>query len=376
MTAWPTGGFPTARDDPSTDCDVLLLGDSITSGQDSLRPSTHSYAALLRASLRNEFGDGGSGFSPHWRTSPGGAITTGTVGEASTSTVPNGHACTVAGADGRYTQTADGTEVAVWLRRAPSGYGTARWRVDGGDWQAVDCVGTAGNIRASVSGLDPGSHVIDVEPVSGTIGVAGTEGRNQTGTRLHIMGLGGRTSGGNSFVSLTNEANATFRDNTVGRWAPHLLIINLGVNDSSASVPVATFKANLSATIDVARAARADCDLVLIANHLGKFSDHDYDGMRTALYELADTYGGLVVDLDLWARTVVTDDGPVQTARTATPNTLDDSYGRWSTYGWVRDSVHPTTVGHRALGTLLSRVVCFTEPGPGEVEYIEFGGIG
>lgn len=347
---WPAGAWPVAR--AAGTADVVLLGDSITSGQRSTSYAVRSYAQILRASLRATYGDGGSGFSPHWSNARGGAVVTGTTTTSVPQTVPNGHV--VSFTSGRYTQTAEGTEVAVWFPRNPTGLGVARWRVDGGPWQTVDLTGVAGSIRAAASGLTAGAHVIDVEPVSGTVQIAGTEGRNGTGVRLHLMGLGGRTSGGNAFTGVTSEANATFRTATVGRWAPHLLIIALGVNDSNVgTVSTATYKANIKAHIAAARAARADVDVLLVLQHLGKFADNDYDGKKAALL---DTDRCVIADLDLWARTLP--DGTT-TARTNTPPD-GTSWGRWSQWGWFAggtDSVHPGDTGHRALGALLSRIV-------------------
>lgn len=382
---WPAGAWPTAR--AAGNADVVILGDSITSGQAATSYWDRSYAARLRTSIRALYGDGGSGFSPHWTGAAGGGAytVTGTSGSVFAAYVPNGHAATFSGA-ARWTHQAEGTEVAVYLRRVPT-YGTARWRVDSGPWQTgINCDGTTGYIRVSATNLDPGTHTIDVEATSGTVAVAGTEGRNTTGSRVHIMGLGARTSGGNAFSSPTFEANAAFRAASIGRWAPHLLIINLGVNDSNtATINAATYKTNVEAMITTARAARSDCDLVLVANALGKFDDNAYDGMRQSLYELAFSHGGKVVDVDFTSRIgfdrsypwpadpqdwldamqvdpyaeTVSHPSASLLVRTDTDPT-GTAWGEWAWRGFYAngsDSVHPGDTGHHILAHILNQVV-------------------
>lgn len=353
MTTWPNGAWQTARDS-AAGADVVLVGDSITAGQGATHLA-RSYAWMLRQALRETYGDGGSGFNIYATNSRGGGVLSGggTTGAAFAAAVPNGGVVTLTGAGCRLTVVAEGTLVAAYLRRA-AGDGTGRWRVDGGPWQAFSCVGATGYLRVSASPLTAGSHTIDIECVTGTIAVAGSEGRNTTGTRLHVMGLGQRTSGGNLLSGITSEANAAFRAATVGRWAPHLLIVNLGVNDSNATtVTTPAFKANIDATLAVAKAARPDCDFVLVANHLGKFVDTDYDGKIVAMRELVDTYGGVVVDLDTWARTVP---GSTTLLPRATPINAC-SWARWSRWGWWDDAVHPGDVGHAALAYAVGRTV-------------------
>lgn len=361
---WPGGAWDRGRDEG--DLDVVLLGDSITAGQ-SATHLARSYAWMLRAALRTIYGDGGSGFNIYATNSVGGGVLSGggTTGAAFAPAVPNGGVVTLTGAGCRLTVVAEGTLVAVYLRRA-AGDGTGRWRVDGGPWQAVSCAGATGYLRVSADSLTTGTHTIDIECVTGTIAVAGSEGRNITGARLHVMGLGQRTSGGNLLGGVTSEANATFRAATIGRWAPHLLIVNLGVNDSNGAVATATYKANIEAHIVAARAIRSDCDVVLVANHLGKFTDTDYDGKIVALRQLVDVYGGLVVDLDTWARTVP---GSTTLLPRATP--IDAcSWARWSRWGWWDDAVHPGDVGHAALAYVLGRVLTAADEAPTEPEFI------
>lgn len=371
-----SGAWARGRAEGDVDVDVVLFGDSITAGQASTSYATRSFAARLRAALRGLYGDGGGGFTPHQTGAPGGGVLSGagTTGTAFTPTVPNGHVVTLAGG-ARWSHRAEGTEVAVYLRRDPA-YGTARWRVDGGPWQTVSCTGAAGYVRASAAELAAGLHTVDVEPVSGTVGVAGAEGRQPGGCRVHLMGLGGRTSGGNSFTSVTGETSAAFRAATISRWAPHLLVHACGVNDSNAtSVTPAAYESNVRATLAAARAVRSDCDVLLVGHHLGRFVDTSYDAMLAALRAIADDTGAVVLDLDAWARTWAGS----TTARTTTPPTMGTSWGRWATWGWWHggsDAVHPGDVGHQVLAHLIGAAITDARPDapPPPVE-VEFGGL-
>lgn len=375
MSIWPGGAWARAR--AEGDAEVVLVGDSITHGQAVTDYGSRSYAQLLRSLVRS-YGDGGDGFTPHFTGSDGGgtAAGTGTNADAFVAEVPNGQVRTISGTVRWTWPKVTGTEVAVYFRRLTTD-GTARWRVDGGAWQTVVCTGTAGYIRAEGEPLSDGPHTVDVEAVSGTVGVAGTEGWRAGGCRLHLMGLGGRSSGGNAFWTAQGEAVASFRAATVGRWAPHLLIVNLGVNDSnSANTTAAQYELNIAGLITTALAARADCDVVLVANHLGKFNNNGYDAMRTALVTLAGVHGAIVVDVDTWARTPLAG-GALKTRTAADPT--GTSWGDWSTWGWWSngtDAVHPGDTGHHVLAHVLGLVLAVEDPVAVTVyEEIETGGV-
>lgn len=371
MSVWPSGAWPAALARASAGIDVaevVVVGDSLTLGGRSSDYRTKSMWGRTAANLRSLYGHGGDGFCP-W---PWGTIT-GTTTTAF-ATGPNGHVVILDSTDRWSLADLDGTRIDVLLRRV-SGGGTARWRVDEGDWQSVSCAGTTGWIRATVTGLDPGLHTVDVEASSGTVAVFGAESRNPTGVRLHTMGLGLRRA--------QDVDDANFTTPSIAEYQPHLLCVALGLNDSNlGSVTGSAFHDSVEVLIQAARTERADCDVLLVANHLGAFDDNNYDDMIAALSDLVDEYGGVVVDLDTWART---DQTGTLTDRTDTDPT-GTSWGRWNTWGWMADltdegpsgadSVHPGDTGHFVLSQILTSVLTTPEVPVVEPEpEIEDGGV-
>ncbi|HWS34722.1 MAG TPA: GDSL-type esterase/lipase family protein [Actinoplanes sp.] len=149
------------------------------------------------------------------------------------------------------TYTFHGTGVDVWYSAFPGG-GTFTVTIDG--TVRAPAVGTGAAVtdrdaRWTSPPLSPGAHTIVVTCRSGPVslhGFATTDGDADRGIRLYNAGHGGRTS-------------ADFADGTES-WAPrlrtvqpHLVILQLGVNDWRINVPAATMKTNVKTIIAAVR---------------------------------------------------------------------------------------------------------------------------
>ncbi|SDT27109.1 GDSL-type esterase/lipase family protein [Actinoplanes derwentensis] len=149
------------------------------------------------------------------------------------------------------TYTFQGTGVEVWFSAQPGG-GSFSVTIDGLVHAAsigAEAASLDRNARWISPALPRGSHTIVVTCLAGPVslhGFATSDGDENRGIRLYNGGHGGRTSG-------------DFADG-VSSWAPrlrsiqpHLVILQLGVNDWRINVPAATMKTNFKTIIAAVR---------------------------------------------------------------------------------------------------------------------------
>lgn len=164
---------------------VQVWGGSVTAGvPGATDPRTTSWVGLLRTALCTRYGDGGTGYLPHWF-----GTKTGTwvdvVGVAATETV-------ISGAGNIIWTNMVGTRIRIYFRNNLTG--SFRYRIDGGSWTTITPpTGFGVNPgRVEVTGLSDTAHTVEVDRVSGTVGINGVEAARATGIVMQRCCIGGR----------------------------------------------------------------------------------------------------------------------------------------------------------------------------------------
>jgi GDSL-like Lipase/Acylhydrolase family len=162
-------------------------------------------------------------------------------------------------ADGGVTAVYDlvGTTAYVVYATQPDG-GLFTWQLDSGD---VNTVSTASDTvidgAAFPVTLGGGSHTLTIAYDSGGLcffeGVAEYNGDENSGIVSYNGGCSGSTSG--DWAAMFADPTITNPGGSIADFAPSVVILFLGANDFSASVPVATFQANMEAVITGVRTA-------------------------------------------------------------------------------------------------------------------------
>jgi len=222
----------TARDEADTrQVRVHFWGGSVTDGfpGPTLAEST-SWRGRVSAALRAAYGDGGTGYI---HAGSGSDLVTETgVWTASVGMGGSQHFATAA-ASKQWTAMR-GTTIKIFYRNVTSPTGSFRYRVDGGGFTTV--TPPTGFSQEPgvvvVSGLADTPHTVDVEWVSGTIGIHGVEATRPTGIVTANCAFGGRamseygkrverqTTIGvtNGLGTITSTAPGVFTSDMVGKY--------------------------------------------------------------------------------------------------------------------------------------------------------------
>ncbi|WP_229074344.1 GDSL-type esterase/lipase family protein [Actinoplanes sp. DH11] len=267
---------------------VAVIGSSSTEGVGS--DYGRGYVQLLAENLRAAFpvpgAPGGANFVAAWGRPPHWP-----VDRAGGRPAPPDHGWALKGydLDGRsVTHAFTGTSVQVWSAKGPFDVTVdgRTARVDAATWDSGP--------------LHPGPHTVTVSGRARINGFATFDGDERRGIQVWNGGHGGTTTG--SFAAAT------------GAWAPrlstirpHLVVVQLGVNDWRTGVPAATVKRNLKTIIAAARAhSGTDPSFVIYGSpRVGPRRADGFDRLAQAWREVAaeDTggYGGRsgVVHFDL-----------------------------------------------------------------------------
>jgi len=235
---------------------VAVLGSSTSEGVGVTRHG-RGYPEVLAENLRAAFpvagAPGGGNYVAAWgvpRNWPvvltGGGTKVKTAGWALKTWVMDG-----AGQSAAYSFT--GTSAQVWFAAMPGG-GSFTVEIDGtvvAPEVSTAAAKTDRDARWTSGPLSRGEHTIVVRHRAGGCalhGFATFDGDEERGIQVYNGGQGGRTSG-------------DFAENVQG-WAPrlrsirpHLVILQLGVNDWRIDVPAAVMKSNLQAIIETVRSA-------------------------------------------------------------------------------------------------------------------------
>lgn len=160
---------------------------------------------------------------------------------------------------------------------------------------------------AGISITRTAKNYIQIAPgVGNTVrmdGIIAYDGDWDCGVRFHNLAATGTVSSmwadANNIAGMQNYGTAS------GSGAVHakLAVSNLGQNDINASVPVATFKTNYATWIQAMLAMPSLPSVMLIVpcpmgGRIDSYYSTDWPAYVAAIYELADTYGCAIVDLN------------------------------------------------------------------------------
>jgi lysophospholipase L1-like esterase len=242
---------------------VAVLGSSSSEGVGASGPG-RGYVPALAQNLRDAFpvvgvggggnpagAGGGDNYVAAWGTPRWWPVTTGGGAVRSKTAGWGLKAVDLVAAGQSLTLTFTGTSVRVWYSAVPAG-GAFSVTVDGvaaGVAVGTASAGDAASWRSAP--LGPGRHTIVVTSEGGgTVrvhGFATFDGDEERGVQVYNGGHGGRTSG--DFVK-----GATAWVPRLRSLQPHLVILQLGVNDWRIGVPAAVMRQNLQKIIAMVRA--------------------------------------------------------------------------------------------------------------------------
>ncbi|MBB2948507.1 lysophospholipase L1-like esterase [Actinoplanes lutulentus] len=249
---------------------VAVIGSSSTEGVGSAYG--RGYVSVLADNLRHAFGvpgaPGGANFVAAW-----GRPDRWPVLASGGRPAPPEDGWALKGYDlhgGSLTHSFTGTSVQVW-------YAGGRFQVTvDGQVSAV-----AGGTTWSSGPLPAGSHTIAVSGVGRINGFVTFDGDENRGIQVWNGGHGGRTTG--SFAS------------NVPAWAPrlaairpHLVILQLGVNDWRTGVPGPTIKRNLKTVIKAVREHSDPSFVIYGSPRVGPGRAHGFSRLTDAWQEVAD----------------------------------------------------------------------------------------
>jgi lysophospholipase L1-like esterase len=155
---------------------------------------------------------------------------------------------------------------------------------------ATEAVLTA--IRTRAASINPWQ----VARISGaSVGVSFVEAYHSTNTKVSI--LNGAIFGSNS-TTWTESSAPLLRLNMWDAWQPHLIFLNIGINDKNFNVPVETFKSNIR-TI-TAKYKGLNADVVLVRHHPFASAYPNLDGAYAqAFYDLSHELDVPLIDLSV-----------------------------------------------------------------------------
>jgi lysophospholipase L1-like esterase len=318
---------------PYVRANIVMLGDSITEGEgasDWTRRMVNRVAAGLRA--RAGIPKGGAGFIGATLTGsttftlP--VVSAGGTVSSNDSYGPKRRAVVLNGSGDKLTWTITGTSVDLLYVKGTTG--VLYYSVDGGAQSTLNTAASLadGNTLRITLGLS-GAHTLEVGWSSGNPvyvdGVIVYDGDESAGITVHDAGHYGYQSAG--WNTGTNSANWP---KAIAALSPHVIVIELGINDMTASVAPATFQTNLTTLISTLRSALTTPYPPIVLHAMsGRASLTAWSQYVDAMYAIAAADSGVTV-CD-------------ETLRFATPG----SETNLSLF--VSNDVHPTDKGHAAL---------------------------
>jgi lysophospholipase L1-like esterase len=329
------------------DAKILCIGDSITQGETAsvgtnptyrncwpkrLQEFLNAYYVPAQVGLctggygdaaldtRFTLGSGWSwaaanvGFAKHSIQSAGGA--------SGTLTYQPGYPC----------DTAD-----IYYKQHNSNQGNSSVTVDGGAPTTLTGFGTPSSVKKTTISLGAlaSNHSLVFAGASGGAGLSlfdifGIDCYDSTTTRVRV-GLAGRSGASTADWGFGGFPGAGFQSlDCIAAYAPHLSIINLGVNDAAVPISLSTYIANMAAVIQVCQLSG---DVLLTGcipsglTFAGR-QPTELSYSRDGLSSLASDYDCGVVDLN--ARWV--------------------DYATADANGWMTDGLHPTAAGYADMG--------------------------
>jgi hypothetical protein len=236
---------------------VQAWGGSVTQGDPGASdPLTTAWPWILAAALRDRYGNGGSGYwNVGYAARTGSWVIQGWPGFGAGEWRATA-AATITWAD------VVGTTVRIYHRNVGV-TGSFRWRIDGGSFTVVTPPTGFGLEPGTVevTGLADGPHTVEVEWVSGTVGINGVEGRRATGVIMQVCAVGGRGFTDydrkavrraaigitNASQTITSTAPGHFTSSDVGRFL-HTFAGGAGIpTDASITAVASATSATISA---------------------------------------------------------------------------------------------------------------------------------
>lgn len=241
-------------------------GDSNMSGAGSNDSFNLAWFARYGTALKALYGDGGTGYLP-WE-----------VNNAFTGTFSYGVG--FGGARGRLSGAGSlswtalrGTQIQIFHENTATPTGSYRYRVDGGGFTTVtpptDVAIEPGCI--TISGLADTTHSLDIERVSGQIGIYGVYATRPTGIVMQRCSLSGRAAGDYSQtrllrLSITTNSNTTINTPGAGSFASWMIGRNIAATGIPADATITAVASATSATISAAATASATVTATISVN--------------------------------------------------------------------------------------------------------------
>lgn len=140
----------------------------------------------------------------------------------------------------------------IYYEQGPTNYGTANVNVDGGSTLATISSqnATEGIEKLTVSGLTLGTHTLNIVQTGSHGGsgllILGIRGYNASAPGIELMNMGAPSS---TTANWTASGTGFYGYNWAPIYQPTLTIIDLGINDASGTVALATYQSNMQALI-------------------------------------------------------------------------------------------------------------------------------
>jgi lysophospholipase L1-like esterase len=218
-------------------------------------------------------------------------------------------------------------ELDVLYSQHSSANGTFQVQIDGVTVLTQNTAGTVALGKVTITGLTPGTHIISISRVSGTIDFCGCIVRNTTVKAVEVYNTGVSSMNSVDLVASNGAAPIFAWPNVI---MPHMAFINCERNDRVTDYSLALFDANTRAFVTALKAA--SCDVCLVVGVPSKTSGSNDGAYGATLYQIAADLGCSLID----------------------------SKSKWGTWaaananGWYGDphlanSTHPSAAGYEVL---------------------------
>lgn len=242
---------------------AAFIGESTTAGAWTANPGVNAWPQVLgQAIVRSGVIKTGTGPSPAYTNTQDPRWTVG-AGWSPFSGQSNFMLATGPGGALVFADPTPGTEVRV----AYSDFGAASFAVtvDGGAPVTVTTTGTNSAKEYVINGLPDTAHTVSIRWVSGNVFIWGGEVLEASvGLRVINAAISGAKLADFSATDFWAVPQVI-----LDTWHPHVVFIQMGINDAAAGTPTATWKAQYQTLITRIRGAGADVVLVVSPNAEG-----------------------------------------------------------------------------------------------------------
>ncbi|MFB7027187.1 MULTISPECIES: SGNH/GDSL hydrolase family protein [unclassified Streptomyces] len=340
---------------------LVVVGGSFSQGYYASDMNNTSWVGLVRQSLQNQYGDGGSGAltasrtgvyyshavaTPLWETNGSFATTTGSWNTGSNNYGPGGSYIVTERVGASATFKVRGSTVHIYYvvgNASATSRASFTYTIDGGAPTTVTppVTGPWGISKATSTGLTDDLHTVKItwagtaDNTNQFVSICSVNGENSTGVIVDNFAKYGAASSYYAGIA-ASDLNADWNGGI--SYPGDLVIYAAAPNDVSAGVTAADWAKNVAKYFSSVRAVDSGkTDLVLLLPHIGKrdasvFVYHDYVAKARGL---AEAYGAAFVNLWALGRS---------------------SWDYWSSLGYWgtasnpgaagSDPIHPSDAGH------------------------------